>query len=165
MRIGVISDTHMRALSEDFLGAVKVLFEGVEKVIHCGDYVALGVLEGLRAEGWDVMGVAGNMDDEEIQRSLPMSRTVRLGGITIGVIHGWGSAQGLEKRVAGSFDGVDGVIFGHSHRPHWGHWGDVWLFNPGTACGWGSPSGATVGILEIGERVTGTVLPLKVRGA
>ncbi len=165
MRIGVISDTHMRAPSEDFLGALRVLFEGVEKVIHCGDYVALGVLEGLRAEGWDVMGVAGNMDTEEIQRSLPLTRTVHMGGMTIGVIHGWGAAQGLEKRVAGAFQGVDGVVFGHSHRPHWGRLGDVWLFNPGTACGWGSPSGATVGILEIGEGVSGRVLPLKVRGA
>jgi len=165
LRIGVISDTHMRAPSEEFFLALRVLFGGVEKVLHCGDYVALSVLERLQAEGWDVIGVAGNMDPHEIQTGLPSTRTLRLGGRTIGMIHGWGPPQGLEKRVAGAFQGVDGVVFGHSHRPHWGRLGGLWLFNPGTACGWGSPSGATVGILELGEAVSGHVLPLKVRGS
>jgi uncharacterized protein len=162
VRIGVLSDTHMSGPSRGFLAELRQSFAGVHRVLHCGDCVRLSVLDMLQEEGWEVTGVAGNMDDAAVRESLPVARTIRFENTTIGLVHGWGSHQGLEGRVAGAFDGVDGVIYGHSHRPHWGRVGGMWLFNPGAACGWGSPKGPTVGILEIGEQVKGTIISLKV---
>ena len=161
MRIGVISDTHMNGPSRSFLEALRAVFDGVEMVLHCGDWVCPAVWDMLEGEGWELVGVAGNMDAMEIHRSLPASRRVHVGDKVIGLVHGWGSPQGIEKRVAGAFEDVQGVVFGHSHRPHWGLLGGVWLFNPGPACGWGSPMGPTVGVLEIGDQDRGDILPLK----
>jgi putative phosphoesterase len=163
LRIGVLSDTHMREPSRGFLEGLKRVFESVEQVLHCGDYVDGSVLEMLHGEDWEVIGVAGNMDGSEVQRMLPPRRRIRVGNTRIGVIHGWGPPQGLERRVAQAFEDVDGVVFGHSHQPYWGYVEQVWVFNPGAACGWGSPMGCTVGILELGGRVHGRIIPIEAK--
>jgi uncharacterized protein len=162
LRIGVVSDTHMRVPPRAFLDALRDAFQGVERVLHCGDCVDASVLDTMEGEGWEVLGVAGNMDPLDIQRRLPRTRTIVLDGTRIGLIHGWGASQGIETRVSEAFQDVDVVVFGHTHRPFWGRMGPVWLFNPGSACGWGSPMGPTVGILDVGEHVEGHILPLKV---
>jgi len=161
MKIGVLSDTHKHGVKRRFIETLRDAFSGVEKVLHCGDYVDPAVFEALCGESWEFIGVPGNMDDRSIQRNLPTSRQIRLGDINVGLIHGWGPPQGLEHRVAREFDGVDGVIFGHSHIPYWGHVGALWLFNPGAACGWDANNGGTVGILHVDHEVTGDVIPLK----
>jgi uncharacterized protein len=160
LRIGVISDTHMRAPSRAFLDALRAAFAGVTRVLHCGDWVDGSVLDAMAGSGWEVLGVAGNMDPLDVQRRLPRARTIVVEDTRIGLIHGWGSPQGIEARVSGAFQDVDIVVFGHTHRPYWGCMGGVWLFNPGSACGWGSPMGPTVGILEVGERMEGRIVPL-----
>lgn len=162
-RIGVLSDTHMRGLSKSFLEALRRAFDTVEKVLHCGDYVDPSVLDTLCGEGWDVIGVAGNMDVAEIQRTLPITRRIRVGQTRIGLIHGWGAPHGLERRVVQAFDDVDGVVFGHSHQPYWGYLESVWAFNPGAACGWGSSKGRTVGILDVGDPVIGHIVPIEAK--
>jgi hypothetical protein len=151
----------MNGPSRSFREAIREVFDGVEMVLHCGDYVSPAVLHMLEEECWELVGVAGNMDSMEIHRNLPATRRVHVRDKVIGLVHGWGSPQGIEKRVAGAFENVQGVVFGHSHRPYWGSVGDVWLFNPGPACGWGSPLGPSVGILEIGDQDRGHVLALK----
>lgn len=163
MRFGVLSDTHLTSYSRGFVKSLRKAFRGVERIIHCGDFVDLVVLDMLLGEGWDVLGVAGNMDNGDILNRLPKSKKVRCGEKTIGVIHGWGSPSGIEQRVINAFADVDVVVFGHTHRPHWARWGQVWLFNPGAACGWGSSTGPTVGLLDIGEEVQGLIIPLSVR--
>jgi|Deesub1362A_J573_1020465.scaffolds.fasta_scaffold00247_40 hypothetical protein len=160
MRIGVVSDTHLTGVSEEFLQALRRSFVGVDRLLHCGDYVDPSVLEMLEAEGWEVIGVAGNMDPPSIRGSLPATREVRLGQYRVGLTHGWGAPTGIEKRVVRAFEGVDGVVFGHSHRPFWGEVEGIWAFNPGAACGWGSPKGRTVGILDLGKGVRARILVL-----
>ena len=130
-------------------------------MLHCGDSVHPAVLETLQTQGWEVVAVAGNMDPADLHRTLPATRRIVLGGKRIGLMHGWGSPEGIERRVAEALQDVDGVVFGHTHRPYWGRFAGLWLFNPGAACGWGSPAGATVGILEISEQVEGQILPLR----
>jgi len=59
VRIGVLSDTHMQNASEGFLRALRILFRDVDRILHCGDWVAAPVVDALQGEGWDVMGVSG----------------------------------------------------------------------------------------------------------
>lgn len=161
MRIGVLSDTHLRTVPEGFIQGLRRAFSGVDRVLHCGDWVAPAVMDALEAEGWEVVGVAGNMDPPEIQCRFPATRELDLGGTRIGLIHGWGSPQGIEARVSNVFQEVGVVVFGHTHRPHWGKFRNMWLFNPGAACGWGNPQGRTVGLLDIGEMVHGSIVQLE----
>ena len=159
--VGVLSDTHMLELESGLSKLLVRVFRDVGTVLHCGDYVDYAVVEMLKGEGWEVIGVAGNMDGETIRRMLPETRKVTIENHTIGLVHGWGSRNGIEKRVAQCFDDVEGVVFGHSHRSYWGRMGDIWLFNPGSARDWNSPFGrATVGILEIGDYVQGRIVRL-----
>jgi putative phosphoesterase len=161
LRIGVISDTHLRGVPQGFLQGLKKAFHGVELVLHCGDWVSRGVLDAMVGQGWEVVGVAGNMDPSEIHCVVPVKRELELEGIKIGLVHGWGAPGGIEARVSSAFQRVELVVFGHTHRPFWGRWGELWLFNPGAASGWGNPQGPTVGILEVGETLRASIVPLK----
>ncbi len=160
MRIGVISDTHLRRVPEDFLEGLRIAFQGVDVLLHCGDWVSKAVLEALAAQGWEVLGVAGNMDPPELHSVVPAKRELNLEGRRLGLVHGWGAPGGIEKRVMSSFQGVDVVVFGHTHRPFWARLGEVWLFNPGSAAGMGNPKGPTVGILDMGEEIRASIVPL-----
>jgi len=61
MRLGIVSDTHDNV---DAIRAAVATFEreGVDAVIHCGDYVAPPVLPFF--EGHELHGVLGNNDGE-----------------------------------------------------------------------------------------------------
>lgn len=164
MRIGVLSDTHLKTAPHGFIRALRVALGEVELVLHCGDWVSPAVMEAMEAEGWDVIGVAGNMDSPELHRRLPVKRELEVGGIKVGLLHGWGSPEGIETKVSRAFGDVEVVVFGHTHRPYWGRFGNLWLMNPGAACGWGNPQGPTVGILEAGDMVRGSILKLEAVG-
>ncbi len=165
MKVGVLSDTHMRTPPPGFSAALREAFQDVGTVLHCGDCVHGSVLDMLSAQGWEVLAVAGNMDPAELHRALPRTRVAQIGGRRIGMVHGWGAPDGIEKRVLAAFDDVDGVVYGHSHRPQWRRIEGTWLFNPGAACGWGSPLGPTVGVLEIGADVEGRIVSVRFAGA
>lgn len=161
MRIGVLSDSHLRTMPPDFLEGLKTAFRGVDLVFHCGDWVSKAVLEALTGQGWEVLGVAGNMDPPELHCAVPVKRELEVQGTRIGLVHGWGAPRGIERRVIGVFPGVDIVVFGHTHQPFWGKLGEVWLFNPGSAAGWGNPQGPTVGILDLGAEIQASIVCLK----
>lgn len=161
MRIGVISDTHLKVVPKEFLEGLRTAFQGVDLVFHCGDWVSIAVLEAIAAQEWEILGVAGNMDPPEIHGQIPVKREVELEGRRIGLVHGWGAPGGIENRVKGIFQEVDVVVFGHTHKPFWAKLGEVWLFNPGSAAGWGNPQGPTVGILDVGEEIKANVVRLR----
>lgn len=153
MRIGVISDTHLRSAPKSFLESLKGTLGEVELILHCGDWVSLDLLEALQNQGWKVFGVSGNMDSVEVSRVLPQKREMELEGRRVGLVHGWGAPQGIEGRVRSLFHGVDIIVFGHTHSPFWGKSEGVWLFNPGAACGWGNPRGRTAGIMHLEDEI------------
>ena len=161
MKIGVISDTHLRSGFDPLVESLKRALGEVELIFHCGDWVSLELLEALQRHGWKVVGVSGNMDSPEVSRVLPQRREMELEGKRLGLVHGWGAPHGIEGRVMGLFHGIDVIIFGHTHSPFWGKREGVWLFNPGAACGWGNPRGRTVGILDVGEEVKAQVIVLE----
>jgi putative phosphoesterase len=152
MRLGVLSDTHLRSIAglpRDILQALSQ----ADIIIHSGDFTSLAVLEGLREIG-KVVAVQGNMDTAEIKSVLPEKEILLVNKKRLGIIHGWGSPLGIEKRVREQFDDVDIIVFGHSHQPRNEIIDGVLLFNPGE-------SRNTFGLLEIdNDEIKGQIVPV-----
>ena len=132
MRIAVISDTHLprgtRRLPEDCVARLKA----ADLIIHAGDLIRLSVLRELEAYG-PVAAVHGNVDDDDVRRTLPAVTSVEAAGTKIAVIHDAGPAKGRLARLRRRFPDADGVIFGHSHLPlHERAEDGFQIFNPGS---------------------------------
>ncbi len=160
MKIGVISDTHLHEPDQGLLQLTQTVFREVQMVLHAGDLTHLAVLEAFADK--DVVAVSGNMDGLEVNRRLKEKEVIQAGGFRIGLIHGWGSGRGLEERVRKRFQGVDAIVYGHSHQASNHVEGDVLMFNPGAYAGsLFFHSGRSVGILHIGDAgIKGEILPL-----
>ena len=151
MRIGVLSDTHVISLAE-IPEQILTALAKVNLIVHTGDFVAKGVLDGLKQIG-KVRAVRGNMDSEELKRVLPEKELLRIEGKRIGITHGWGAPYGIEDRVRGMFEDVDIIIFGHSHQSKNEVKKGILFFNPGRARD-------SFGILTVGEEVKGEIIKL-----
>ncbi len=149
MRIGVLSDTHVQRLAELHPEIIKSLGD-VDLIVHCGDFVGIGVLEGLRQMG-EVKAVRGNMDSPAVKEALPEKEVFVIAGKKVGLVHGWGAPIGIEERVRGLFDDVDIILFGHSHWAKCERIGGVFFFNPG-------PGSRSFGIITIGDDVSGKII-------
>lgn len=122
MKIGVISDTHGLLRPE----ALHCL-TGVAHIIHAGDIGAEHVLEGLRRIA-PVTAIRGNVDTGDWARNYPEVETVRLGRRAFYVLH---DVAELDRRPAP--DGIDAVVYGHSHRVSVRMVDGVLYLNPGSA--------------------------------
>lgn len=156
VRIGVLSDTHLHRVSGGFKDLLDHTLADTDVLFHVGDFTSPQILEYL--SGRPFYGVCGNMDPLEIQSRLPGKCVVELGGYRFGLVHGWGSSEGLEERVSDVFQHVDVIVYGHSHKPMNRVREGVLLFNPGTACGYSAEGLHSVGILECGEKVRGEIV-------
>ena len=149
MRIAVISDTHVRTLSELPQRVLQALAE-VDLIIHAGDFTQRAVLDELRKLG-DVKAVCGNMDSDELTETLPKKDVFLLNGKRTGLTHGWGPPFGMERLIRRSFTGVDLIIFGHSHKPCNRYIGECLMFNPGQARD-------SFGLLTVHDRITAEIV-------
>jgi uncharacterized protein len=106
LRIGLISDTHglLRPEALSFL-------QGSDHIVHAGDIGDKALLTAL-AEIAPVTAVRGNNDLDDWARPLPETQTLRLGGISLFVLHDLhdpaAHAPPADAQV---------VICGHSHKP------------------------------------------------
>ena len=158
MKIGVLSDTHLKQTTKEFKSLFNNHFKDVDLILHAGDMVSLPVYEFLQQ--WPVEAVQGNMDDWNLKSLLPIKKTFSLESFHIGLIHGWGSAGGLEDRIAPEFSRIDCLVYGHSHKPA-NHWVDgVLFFNPGSASGIGFFGKSTIGMLHIDQEIKGEIIEL-----
>jgi uncharacterized protein len=157
IRIGILSDTHLYSVTEEFVSALDRAFKGVDILFHAGDMTAKVVYDYL--SNWDLRAVAGNMDDFDLARLLPQKRVEEIMGVRIGIMHGRGCPQGIEDVVCGEFFDVDVIVFGHSHVPLNNRRGKRILFNPGAYRGFYGQRG-TVGLMEIDAHVTFRHIPL-----
>lgn len=151
MRIGVLSDTHARTFAEIPLQVLDA-FSGVDLIIHCGDFVARDVFEGLKRLK-ELRAVRGNMDFYELRGLLPEKELFSFGGKRIGITHGSGSPYGIEQRVRSIFHQVDAIIYGHSHTAQNRVIDGILFFNPGM----GQKS---FGVLTIEEEIIGEIIQL-----
>jgi putative phosphoesterase len=157
MKIGVISDTH---LIEPSVGLERIAlnhFNDVNMILHAGDFVDQRIVDFFR--GWNLIAVCGNMDTGEVRSLLPQKRTIDVSGYKIGLIHGWGSPIGLEKRVKAEFPPLDCLIYGHTHYPVNHKKGGLLFFNPG------SPTRSftgrnTIGILSLGKEIKAEIIKI-----
>ena len=156
MKIGVISDTHLKCCDDRLRRIVDTYFKDVELVIHAGDLISLEVLDAFAEK--EVKAVSGNMDNEEARRALPDRLLVEVEGLKVGLIHGWGQPFGLEDKLRKKFDEIDCLVFGHTHRPCNKVKDGVLYFNPGSATDRLFTKLNTVGILEIGDGVKGKIV-------
>lgn len=123
MRIAVLSDTHMDDLDSDLMRVFEKQLHGMEAVLHLGDFTGERVWAYLNSHAC-FYGVRGNMDRGQWTAHLPGKRVVRVGGLKIGMVHGFGSGQ-PERLATEVFDPEpDLICFGHTHQP-------LWLFEPG----------------------------------
>lgn len=175
VRVGVIADTHVPDRLNALPPSLFELLSGVDLLLHAGDLSRPGVLDELGRLA-PVLAVQGNRDIfYKTNRILPLHRIVEIGSIRIGLTHGHGGLaeyikekflflttgayrySRYEKLVRRLFDGVQVIVFGHTHLPICKPVEGVLLFNPGSV----GPDyklriGASVGLLTV-DRTAGTV--------
>ena len=116
MKIGVLSDTHLKEPHPEFKKMIEFHFKDVEKIFHSGDFVDWSIAEYLSSQK-ELIAVCGNMDSQDIREAFPRKRIIELKGFKIGLIHGGGSPFGIESHIRGEFDEVDAIVYGHTHIP------------------------------------------------
>lgn len=160
-KIGVISDTHRRSPDTFLETVIKKHFHDVDMVIHAGDMVTMDVLDPFIALDKEVIAVCGNMDFADVQRSYPISRTIRIEELSIGIIHGWGSPHGVRQRIRTSFENVDAIIYGHTHQAFCAYEAGIFFFNPGSPTDSRFTSSNSIGIIRIdGKMIEGEIISL-----
>ncbi|MBW1741585.1 MAG: metallophosphoesterase family protein [Deltaproteobacteria bacterium] len=159
MKIGVISDTHLRKPTPELYQLQHTVFADVSMILHAGDLTELEVLEAF--SGKEVVAVSGNMDARIVMNQLPSKKVIEIQGFRIGLTHGWGNPFGMPKKLVGAFDKVDAIVYGHTHRPDNKIREGILFFNPGAFFG-GFPFARkrSVGILTLGERISGQIINL-----
>ncbi len=158
MKIGVMSDTHLRQITNDLRKVVEGIFSDADMILHAGDIVSPTVLNYL--ESAKVIAVSGNMDPYETSQSLPEKRVIEAESFKIGLIHGWGPPQGLAQKLRKEFEQIDCLVFGHSHQPLNARFGNVLYFNPGSMTFSSRSSKKSVGILHIHDTIEGEIITL-----
>jgi len=122
VRIGIISDTHglLRPEAEQCLA-------GVAHIIHAGDIGRPEIIAQLGRIA-PVIAIKGNVDTGKWAVRYPATRTVKLGGRSIHVLH-----DVHDLKLDPSSRGIDVIISGHSHRPRVETVEGVLYLNPGSA--------------------------------
>ncbi len=182
MKIGVISDTHIPALSPLLPARIAAVFQGLDIILHAGDICELYMLEQLQETYTLTFAVWGENDSEDVRRYVDEKQVVRFGNRRVGLIHGHqfqaeqrGVLERLRQLLATrsdpdalpdfllqqfADDEVHAIVFGHTHRPYIRLYRGVLLFNPGAALP-GPGRNPSVGILDVGERsITGKIIRL-----
>ncbi len=158
MKIGVISDTHLNISDDRLERIVESHFSDVDLIFHAGDMVDLDVLDVFR--GRRLYAVSGNMDNAGVRELFPDKQVIEVEGRRIGLIHGWGSPLGLEERILREFDDVCCIVYGHTHKASNERRGGILLFNPGSPTDRRFSKYNSLGILEVGEGIVGSIIYL-----
>jgi len=161
-KIVVISDTHLP------LAAAKLPDELVEQIkkadilIHAGDLAEKPLLDILKKLCPKVIAVRGNMDPDEIADELNEKEILNIGKFKIGIMHGKGSPSSLPEMLCQEFknDGVNIIIFGHSHSPFNKNIGNIIFFNPGSPTDHVYCPYNSYGIIEINDKIEAKIIKL-----
>lgn len=160
MKIGVISDTHIKSPDKLLPNSVFQAFEGVDLILHAGDILIDEVLIQLEAIA-PVQAVSGNNDSYEIYIKHGTRKLITINGKRIGMTHGMSKGK-THMSAYGEFidDNVDCIVYGHSHIPHNEIINNILFFNPGSATQRRFQPRHSVGILHIDQRIVGEIIYL-----
>ena len=152
MKIGVISDTHIKDSTRKLPAALLDAFKDCGLILHAGDLVDLSVIDQLK-KITKVKAVRGNMDLPKTQAALQDRKILDLCGKKICLMHGRGSPKNLINALKESFSKYkpDVIVFGHSHVPMNEYVDGVLFFNPGSATDTIFSPYRSYGILEIAK--------------
>ena len=159
VKVGVVSDSHVSKIDQLPSKLVDGLKE-VDLIVHLGDYTGKELLDSLRGLG-DFRGVFGNMDPSALRLELPEKEGIEANGKRLGLIHGWGAPWGIHKKIKDRFEGVDAVLYGHTHIAKIETVGGILFFNPGSATGRFPALRKTYGILVIEESLQGEIITIE----
>jgi uncharacterized protein len=126
------------------------LLEDADLLLHAGDVVSSGALEELASLG-PVQAVAGNMDQPDLQATLPVRRIVEVDGVRIGIVHDAGPRVGREQRLCTAFPGCAVIVYGHTHVPQLERHGGVWIVNPGSPTERRSAPAHSMAVLRVSD--------------
>lgn len=158
MIVGVVSDTH-----GFFDPRIPPLLEGVEHILHGGDIGSEAIIHRL-GEIAPVTAVRGNNDREGLASMYSEQEVLELGGCRILLTHAVKvPKEGSPDLARYTSQGVDVVVYGHSHIAFQESCGGVLFFNPGAAGKRRFKVVPSIGLLELqsgSTLVKGTVLPL-----
>jgi len=147
MKIGIISDTHDDI--ENVQRAIEIFnAEGVDYVIHAGDYVFPGVVKEFEKLNAKLIGVLGNNDGENVhllKNFLEVNGDLKgelgkieVDGLKVGIYHG--TSKELKEWLINCGE-YDILVCGHTHTKEpslnsYGKYeknGKTLVLNPGTA--------------------------------
>lgn len=156
IRAGILSDTHLMGLNENFKQLVQHCFAGCDAIIHAGDLTDISLLDAFHDK--TVYAVHGNMCNGIVYSTLPTQLSFQLGEFTIGVTHGAGLGHDIESALWDLFPEADCMIYGHTHRAVCHRIADRLIINPGSfqATGrYGAPG--TYATLEVGDTLQAAI--------
>lgn len=159
MKIGVISDTHLRTGNMRLFSLLKKYFSDVDLIIHAGDIVSMKILD-ILSDFAKTEAVLGNMDAVELSSLLDTKKVLEISGFRIGVIHGWGSPDGITDRIRKQFEDVNAIIFGHTHNPLNEEKEGIIFFNPGSPFDTIYAPFNSIGIIHIEDTLKGQIIRL-----
>ncbi len=133
MKIGIISDTHVKKDIQSFANLLDTCFKEVDLIIHAGDYINADVIKLLK-DYTNFIGVWGNVDESEVKGLVNEKEIISIKDYRIGVFHGHGTSSSTLDRAYEKFkeDEVDIIVFGHSHQPLVKTKNGILIINPGS---------------------------------
>jgi hypothetical protein len=161
MRILVLSDTHIPRMAKEMPKAVYEEAKKCDLILHAGDLTENKLLEKLNKIKRTI-AVCGNMDSPDLSASLKKKEVIELKGHKIGLTHGWGAPDGMIERIYGEFkdDGVDCIVFGHSHHALNESFKDVLFLNPGSPTDKVFAKFNSYGIIEISKKIKAEIVKI-----
>ncbi|ADI31475.1 metallophosphoesterase [Staphylothermus hellenicus] len=149
MLIGVMSDSHDNIYAVD-KALNKFIEHRVEAIIHLGDIISPFIVRRMKniLKDIKVYGVLGNNDgDIYLLNKLFTANNwelysgpsiINLGNRNFVIMHGYDGIEHTEKlaKTLLSIEGVDAVLFGHTHRVLVQYINNKLLLNPGETCGY-----------------------------
>jgi putative phosphoesterase len=165
MLVGLMADTH------DCLPMVEKAIkkfneEGVELVLHAGDYVAPFVIPRFKDLKAKLIGVFGNNDgDRELLKKRFSENAkleirgnfaeIKVGNAKIALLHG--SEEELLKALIES-ETFNIVVHGHTHKAETYRKGKTLVVNPGEVCGYLTGK-STIALLDT-EKIEAKIVSL-----
>ncbi|QLK24393.1 YfcE family phosphodiesterase [Natrinema zhouii] len=154
MNIGIISDTHDNAEATERATEIFAA-EGVDIVIHCGDFVAPLMVPYF--DEFELHGVLGNNDGDVANLRAAFDSLggesqlhgrfadLEFDGLSLAVLHGESLAE-VEAVAAG--ETYDFVCYGHHHEREHSEEGQTTILNPGAHFLPNSDEDRTVAIVD-----------------